>query len=145
MWKGKPLLVTHNGYDNDPNIVGADWTDGRFSVERATGAVDATNPMLQPYFADGFWGWVQKFPQPTSGETVGVMPGWDRKHLGEATTPIDRENGALYIREWLRAISLHPKNIIISSWNDFGEETAIEPATAVSAPAWIDSYGSRCA
>ena len=141
IWKEKPLLVTYNAYDNDPNIVGANWTDARYSVERATGLVESTNPKLQPYFANGFWGWVQVYPQPASTETVGITPGWDRSHLGENKPPIEREQGALYVREWLRSIKLNPRNIIISSWNDFGEETAIEPATTATGPKWMDSYG----
>jgi hypothetical protein len=77
---------------------------------------------------------------------MGVMPGWATDHLGRPTTPIAREGGALFQRQWLRAIKQDPEVIIINSWNDFAEETSIEPAVRIGAGAeiWKDSYGTEC-
>lgn len=146
-WQEKPLLVNYNAYDNNQNVYAPNWSDARYTVRPATGDVVATNPLLAPYSADGFWGWVQEYPQLTTSEEVGVTPGWDRSHLGAAaitTKPrIDRVGGTYYENEWLQAIQAHPQTIVISSWNDFGEETAIEPAVSMGDPEWTDSYGTQ--
>lgn len=57
--------------------------------------------------------------------------------------------GLTFELEWLRAIEQNPAFIVISSYNEFGDETAIEPAMARndgegpggSAPTWNDYYG----
>ncbi len=59
--------------------------------------------------------------------------------------------GLLFELEWLRAIKKNPRHIVIASYNDFGDETGIEPALArtdlgkplgAGAP-WVDSYGDE--
>ncbi|NUN06847.1 MAG: hypothetical protein HUU57_13920 [Bdellovibrio sp.] len=47
-------------------------------------------------------------------------------HAG-TSTPVYKNNGQASMQQWLHIIKNKPKNIIIPSWNDWGEETAIEP------------------
>ena len=143
VWSGKPLLVNYNAYDSDPNIVAPNWSDPRFTVKKATGILDASNALLQTYLAEDFWGWIAKDPQPQNRETMVVTPGWDTDHLGRNATNQSRENGMYYIREWLLVLKNQPKNVVISGWNDFSEEEAIEPARAVTGPPWVDSWGTE--
>jgi hypothetical protein len=46
-----------------------------------------------------------------------------------------RNNGQMYHEQWQRALALHPEFIIVYSWNEHFERTAIEPTVA-----WGDQY-----
>lgn len=138
----KPLLIMYNSIESK-DCFRCDWNDSRFTVRRAGGMIDGTNPLLQQYAGEGIWGWVIKSPQIESPEAMTVTPGWDTKHLGRATTPIERDSGAYYMKQWLTAIKKNPRNIIVASWNDWAEETSIEPGVSVSGPKWVDSYGTE--
>lgn len=144
-WKGKPLLIVYNAYGS-ANVFAPKWNDPRFTVRIATGIVDAKNRNEQKYAARGWWGWVQTYPQPVSREVVGVSPGGDNahRHCSGCDFHLDRDGGRLYMSEWLRAIKSNPAAIVISSWNEFSDETAIEPASArPDGSVWADSYGNE--
>ncbi len=144
-WEGLPLLVVYNSFG--PGGKGLTWTDPRLSVRNATGVVHPNDDSVKTYGALGWWGWTTEYPQLLTQEEVGVVAGADNVHRGCAgcTYVLDRENGALFEREWLRAIKQNPKAIVLSSWNDFVDETAIEPASPskAGAPAYTDSYGDE--
>ena len=140
---GKPLLVIYNSIESDKDCFGCNWSDPRFTIRRAGGMVDGTNPVLQKYKNEGIWGWVMKDPLIASPEAITVMPGWHTKHLGRNTIPIERADGEYYMNQWLFAIKNNPRNIVIASWNDWGEETSIEPAYATTGPKWVDAYGTE--
>lgn len=133
-----PLLVVYTGPGQAD-----DFTDARFTIGVATGTVSGASAIMK---TRGLFGWVYDEPTPIDKRVMGVMPGWSTAHLGRATTPIAREGGALFRREWLRVIKANPEIIMINSWNDYAEETAIEPATrrAAGAELWSDSYGTEC-
>jgi len=134
-WKGKPLLVNYT----TPSWF-YKWDDTRFSVRYATGRVSEGKPVAPE---TGLWGWVFDESFPTA-EAMGVMPGWDTAHLGRGTTPIPREDGELYSRQWLEALKCNPEAVIIASFNDLAEETSIEAATPrdSATPAYVDEYGN---
>jgi hypothetical protein len=138
LWESNPLLVVYTA----PGA-GDDWADTRFTIGMATGTASGASAIMR---SRGVFGWVFDEPTIVSKRVMGVMPGWATDHLGRNTTPIPREGGNLFIREWLRAIKENPEIIIINSWNDFAEETAIEPAkrTSSGASLWADSYGTEC-
>ena len=135
---GRPLLVLYTA----PGANDA-WSDARFTMGAATGrSAEASAAQL----ATGLWGWVFDEPSPVHPRVMGVTPGWNTAHLGRPTTPLPREaNGMRFQRQWLRAIAHNPDAIVISSWNDFAEETAIQPATRhdAGAEAWVDAYGQE--
>jgi len=142
-WHGKPLLVLFHEFDK-PFAFMPGWNDPRFTVRKSVGIVDSSNALLQEYAAEGLWGWSLPEPQLASPETIAVGPGWSREHLpNPARGPIAREGGALYMRQWLFAIKHKPQNIVIPSWNEFAEETAIEPAYSTGGPKWVDAYGDE--
>lgn len=124
-WKGKPLLVSYgfSGYFH--------WRDDRFSVRYATGSVN--EGIVSGYVpSTGLWGWV--FNNQTDTEEVyGVIPGFNKGEIqgnvpNETMDQIRRENGLYYMRNWLSAIKADREVIMITSWNDFAEEPAIEAA-----------------
>lgn len=134
-WKGKPLLINYTS----PTWFYR-WDDERFTVRMATGKV-SDGAMIAP--ATGLWGWV--FDQQLDNEeVVGVMPGWGTAHMGRPTTPIERAGGQLYSDMWMEALRRNPEAVVIASFNDFAEETAIEAATPRSDQQlmYTDGYGN---
>ena len=62
---------------------------------------------------------------------AGVAPGWDNtRQDNPAKVSVGRENGGYYARRWEAAIASDPGAITITSWNEWGEGTAIEPGTS---------------
>ncbi len=75
-------------------------------------------------------------PQQVINGVVPVIPGYTDKHLGRSfSMDHPRDNGALYKAQWERALALHPDTIMVYSWNEHFEETAIEPTDT-----WGDQY-----
>ncbi len=145
----KPLLVILNElesfYPNDE--IKRYWKDSRFSVRYAAGYVNSLNPNLQEYAKQGLWGWATH-SQVLSSETMVVQPGWHTAHIKNRPhvySPIYRTQGENYTKHWLNVLKVKPRNVIIASWNDWAEETAIEPATREVAEAELfsDSYGEE--
>ncbi|MBI5877529.1 MAG: glycoside hydrolase family 99-like domain-containing protein [Chloroflexi bacterium] len=65
------------------------------------------------------------------GTWVGtVMPGWDDTRLVERSGRYrrDRQGGEWYKGAWAGAASANPDWIVITSWNEFVENTYIEPS-----------------
>ena len=141
---GHPLLVVYNSYTPKGN--GTNWLDPRFSVRHATGIISPSDPNTAAFGQLGWWGWVTEYPQLITTEAIGVTPGADNKHRGcsGCLYSLDRQNGLYFEREWLRAIQANPGAIVVSGWNDYIDETAIEPASPIPgsmAPAYLDAYG----
>ena len=62
------------------------------------------------------------------GPSVG--PGYDGVRAGEPPVVSPRRNGATYDNLWTAALAAHPDFITITSFNEWGEGTQIEPAAA---------------
>jgi hypothetical protein len=56
-----------------------------------------------------------------------VAPGFDARKVG-GTTTVDRRAGAVLRQEWAGAAASEPDAIGIISWNEFSENTYIEPS-----------------
>jgi hypothetical protein len=71
--------------------------------------------------------------------------GYYTRHMqGRENHPfVLKNNGANYMKHWLLVLKNKPRNVVIPSWNDWAEETAIEPAYArlPSAEKSLDAYG----
>ena len=144
----KPLLVVYNDIQNEHpgDEIHRYWKDPRMTVRYSAGYANSSNPLLAPYANEGIWGWVIHSPQIVSPETMAVQAGHNTTHLkNRVAPPIYRENGALYMRQWLYILKSRPRNVIIPSWNDWAEETSIEPARRVdpTAEAIVDYYGEE--
>jgi glycoprotein endo-alpha-1,2-mannosidase len=59
-----------------------------------------------------------------------VGPGYDGVRAGEAPGGKDRRNGATYDNLWAAALAARPDMVTITSYNEWGESTQIEPAVA---------------
>jgi len=61
---------------------------------------------------------------------AGVAPGWDNSLQGNpARVIVDRQGGSYYAQRWEAAIASSPDLVTITSWNEWGEGTAIEPGS----------------
>ena len=58
-----------------------------------------------------------------------VTPGFDDSHLVARTTPrvVDRSGGTVYDDQWSKAIDTGADWIVITSWNEWWENTEVEP------------------
>ena len=58
-----------------------------------------------------------------------VIPGYDDSRLDRETTMVvDRANATLYEAQWQAAVAAQPDWILVTSWNEFWENTHIEPS-----------------
>jgi hypothetical protein len=93
---------------------------------------------FNPGFAldDRDWPFWAPFPQPIINGVVPVIPGYGDTHLGrERRMEHPRRDGTTYHEQWQRALALRPELILVYSWNEHFEETAIEPTDT-----WGDRY-----
>ena len=82
------------------------------------------------------WAFWAATPQPLVNGMVPVVPGYNDAALGRDQTMVyGRDNGRYYEQQWRRALMLRPEFIIVYGWNEYFEQTAIEPATP-----WGDRY-----
>ena len=82
------------------------------------------------------WPFWSPTPQPLVNGVVPVLPGYSDAHLGrDGSMEHPRDNGRMYHDQWRRALALHPEFIIVYSWNEHFERTAIEPTDA-----WGEQY-----
>jgi hypothetical protein len=59
-----------------------------------------------------------------------VTPGYDDRRLIDRTTPrvVDRSNGSVYDAQWTTAIDTGADWAVVTSWNEWWENTQIEPS-----------------
>ena len=77
------------------------------------------------------WAFWSPTPQPLVNGMVPIIPGYDDSRLGREHPMFHaRDNGTYYAEQWRRALALHPELIIVYGWNEYFEQTAIEPSTA---------------
>jgi hypothetical protein len=82
------------------------------------------------------WPFWAPTPQPLANGLVPVIPGYTDAALGRAQSMVhERNNGQMYREQWQRALALHPEVILVYSWNEYFERTAIEPTAT-----WGDRY-----
>jgi len=82
------------------------------------------------------WPFWAPTPQPLANGLVPVIPGYTDVALGRAEPMVhERNDGQMYREQWQRALALHPEVILVYSWNEYFERTAIEPTDA-----WGDQY-----
>jgi hypothetical protein len=85
-------------------------------------------PQDWPFWADT--------PPPLVNGLVPVMPGYIDTHLGRDDPMVyPRNDGRLYHEQWQSALAQKPELIMIYSWNEYFEQSAIEPTEQ-----WGDSY-----
>jgi hypothetical protein len=102
--------------------------DGAFRYATAS----IPQPDLGPFYADQALR-TQSYGLLSGGkrrvDAATVSPGYDDSRLDRETTMVvDRGNGALYEAQWQAATAAQPDWILVTSWNEFWENTHIEPS-----------------
>ncbi len=142
-WNGKPVIFfwAQNRYSR------ATWQSIRAQVDPNHASLwiaEGFDMSLQGVFDGGYlyniaWAgdvgateqqWAGRV-RGAGGQWVGtVMPGWDDTRLVERAGRYarSREGGAWYARTWSGAASANPDWIVITSWNEFVENTYVEPS-----------------
>jgi hypothetical protein len=72
-------------------------------------------------------------PNDTIGRRIWVAtvsPGYDDTHLndGRVARVSERDSGRYYVRQWQSAVDMRADWIVITSWNEWFENTEIEPS-----------------
>lgn len=76
------------------------------------------------------WAFWAPTPPPLTNGMVPVIPGYTDASLGRPRTMVyPRDNGRYYGEQWRRALALHPELIVVYGWNEYFEQTAVEPTT----------------
>jgi hypothetical protein len=82
------------------------------------------------------WPFWAETPPPLVNGVVAVMPGYIDTHLGRDDPMVHpRNDGRLYHEQWQHALAQRPELILVYSWNEYFEQSAIEPTVR-----WGDSY-----
>ena len=119
-YEGEPLLVVYgDGAEAKWNAYTGDKTyASRFTIRWAD---NNSTP--------GYWGWAYNRGVQWHGETTVVMPGW---HNRAGHTPVNRNYGETYRSFWRKILNApeRPRFIIINSFNEYAERTAVFPAVA---------------
>ncbi|MCX6993807.1 MAG: hypothetical protein NT011_11795 [Kiritimatiellaeota bacterium] len=138
-YKGRPLVVPFlNGLpDANRAIEVIEFENTYFELHR-----------IRPFYTD-VWSYIEKYPQTLRKDWMSVCPGMDpymemayqAKYMEKISSPdyekirqdnaqyrVERENGAYYQRQLLRAKQANPDIIFVSGWNDWQYGNHIEPA-----------------
>ena len=103
------------------------WTSDYAPAANSFNPDHALHPRDWPF-------WSPHAPAVING-VVPVMPGYSDSHLGRAVSmEHPRRDGSLYHEQWQRALALRPELIIVYGWNEYFEQTFIEPT---------DRFGDR--
>ncbi len=104
------------------------WTPRYGPGENTFNLDNVLYPYDWPFWADT--------PPPLVNGVVPVMPGYIDTHLGRDDPMVHpRNDGRLYHEQWQQALSQKPELILVYSWNEYFEQSAIEPTVQ-----WGDSY-----
>jgi hypothetical protein len=130
--RGQPLVLLYSGRLDFPvpgvQLRNVYWADAYGPGE------NSYNPDRHLYPRD--WAFWAPTPPPLVNGIVPVTPGYSDTHLERGVgMEHPRDDGAMYREQWRQALSLRPELVIVYSWNEHFEQTAIEPTAA-----WGDRY-----
>ena len=140
---GKPLLVSYA--EQQDRQTWESWggdksQSNQFTVRWLQGQMPNSGSNYPPssdyglYYGWGYWNGSLQNP-----DVMVVMPGWNNQHGGCANgflgfrcyTYVSRYTSTGYFYDesgWQRVITTKPNTVVINSFNEFAEETAVEPA-----------------
>jgi hypothetical protein len=130
--RGSPLILLFSGH--------MDFLVPGIAVRNVYWA-DRYGPGVNTFNPDGLllpndWPFWSPTPSPAMNGMVPIAPGYSDTHLGrEEAMEHPRNNGQMYHEQWRRALAMRPEFVVVYSWNEHFEQTAIEPTEA-----WGEQY-----
>jgi hypothetical protein len=117
-----PLVMADT---TDPGELAA--ADGTFTYSGTLFEPDVPGLMRRSVIGARAWHLLgAAYGSPRIG-AASVIPGYDETRLGRDTTrAVDRQAGAFYDRQWQAALATNPDWVVITSWNEWAENTQIE-------------------
>jgi hypothetical protein len=108
------LLETFDGEYQYSNVFSSG--DALASIDRAESLRVRTFNLLRPGDRRRIW-------------VASVTPGFDDSHLVARQTPriVDRAGGTVYDDQWSKAIETGADWVVVTSWNEWWENTEVEP------------------
>lgn len=147
--EGKPLLIFYSGSYGQrltwENWQGDKQRSGNFIVRFGQGKVpNGGTPPQEDYGL--YYGWGYPQGSLANPDVMVVMPGWNNKHGEFVSRSYNGVWGDFYrLMGWERVHQQKPRMIIINSFNEYSEETAVAPAdtSLLKSPSepWINTQG----
>jgi hypothetical protein len=131
--RGQPLVLLYSARHVLP-VPGVQMRNVYWADRYGQGANTFNqDKLLHPYD----WPFWSPTPQPLVNGVIPVLPGYSDAHLlgREKSMEYPRNNGQMYHDQWRHALEVRPEFIIVYSWNEHYERTAIEPTDA-----WGEQY-----
>lgn len=129
---GTPLVILFSALI-DVEVPGVDLRNMYFTSRYDPGR-NTFNPSTRLEPRD--WSFWEPTPQQAVNGLVPIIPGYTDAALGRTQTMLhERRNGQTYREQWQRALALHPELVVVYGWNEYFEQTAIEPTNV-----WGDQY-----
>ncbi len=131
--QGRPMLTSYSSWEQRQaweQWPGDKSASSAFSVMFADGAVPRLGGApIPPAYYPQYVGWGMPEGALPNSEVMVVMPGWNN-HLGAfVSRTLDGDPAGFFVeRGWERVLAAKPKMVVINSFNEFAEQTGIEPA-----------------
>eukprot|EP00047_Mylnosiga_fluctuans_P008344 m.258322 g.258322 ORF g.258322 m.258322 type:complete len:675 (-) comp21439_c0_seq1:195-2219(-) len=159
---GKPLLLSYTSYaqreawERLTNHTSTDrftvrWVQGALPDQGSgcpaqSGGIDPHKPWYPPPADYGlYYGWGIPNGSLPNPDVMVVMPGWNNSEGCVVPRNVPSPGYFYSAMCWAPTLQHAPANIVLNSWNEFAEQTAMEPADSAGAPPgcdrWIDAAG----
>ncbi len=106
----------------------------KFNLIWAQGSLKGST--LGSFSASDYVGWALVEGAIKNNDVMAFNPGWDN-HGASTTPPVSRNNGLFYENSgWKRVVcdGTMPDMVVIASYNEYGEETAVMPTDTSGLP-----------
>ncbi len=137
---GKPLMIIFPCTEAAWNAYNGDKTyANKFTIRFAEGHA----------YEPGYWGWVMPNGTLVNEDVACIIPGWYK--YGNPRPKVLRDKGKTYKKNWETLLSSKtiPDFVVINSFNEYAEHTAVYTAKTTSFPRgyfierWVDETGKE--
>jgi hypothetical protein len=138
---GKPLLINYSSYSQRSTWTNANIDKsrtGHFNLQWAQGTVPEVENNRQvpsPSEYGSYFGWAYPQGSLNNNNVMVVMPYWNNSLGGLVSQTENPMQGDFYkFKGWERVLSQKPKMVVINSFNEYYEKTAIAPTDTSRLP-----------
>jgi hypothetical protein len=118
----QPLMMADTTSPNELVLA-----DGTFTYSGTLFEPDVPTLMRRSVVGTRAWHLLGAAYGPPRIAAASVIPGFDETRLGrDSQRVVDRQGGDFYDRQWQAALATDPDWVVITSWNEWAENTEIE-------------------